>query len=461
MAETSIVFPILFLPLLLLLLLKYFKSTTSNSRPKTPPLPPGPTPWPVLGNILHMGEKPHITLTEFAQFYGPLMSLKLGTQLLIVGSSPAAAGEILKTHDRVLSARHVPHALPSKTPELNPLSLAWAFECNDEWKHLRTVCRTELFSGKAVELQARLREEKAVEMVQFLRGVEGEVVKIKGVVFASVFNTLSNALMSRDFMGLGEEESLGGGVEGLVRGILEGASAPNLSDFYPVLGRLDLQGLRKRSEDLVARFFAMWETELFAAATDTSTTAVEWAMAELVKNPESMGKVRQELATEVDQSFPKESHLPQLPYLQACVREALRLHPPAPFLLPHRALASCEVMNYTIPVDAQVLVNVWALGRDPTFWENPLQFKPERFLDSTLDYKGNDYGFLPFGAGRRICPGIPMAAKLVPLVLASLVHFFDWSLPGEIDPNGLHMSEKFAVTLQKEQPLLLIPKVRK
>ncbi|KAE9459572.1 hypothetical protein C3L33_08582, partial [Rhododendron williamsianum] len=399
-------------------------------------------------------------------------------------------------------------------------------------------------------------------MVQFLRRVEGEVVKIKGVVFASVFNTLSNALMSRDFMGLGEEESLGGGVEGLVRGIMEVASAPNLSDFYPVLGRLDLQGLRKRSEDLVARFFAMWETvieerrreragssasshqdfldsllddafsndqinqfclpdfiqrnertavervkipvlvdleaaveseclandktqtfdhlrilangtilgesnikidehELFTAGTDTSTTIVEWAMAELVKNPESMGKVRQELATEVDQSFPKESHLPQLPYLQACVREALRLHPPAPFLLPHRALASCEVMNYTIPVDAQVLVNVWALGRDPTFWEDPLQFKPERFLDSTLDYKGNDYGFLPFGAGRRICPGIPMAAKVVPLVLASLVHFFDWSLPGEIDPNGLDMSEKFAVTLQKEQPLLLIPKVRK
>ncbi|KAI8546380.1 hypothetical protein RHMOL_Rhmol07G0112800 [Rhododendron molle] len=260
MAETSIVFPILFLPLLLLLLLKYFKSTTtSNSLPKTPPLPPGPTPWPVLGNILHMGEKPHITLTEFAQCYGPLMSLKLGTQLLIVGSSPAAAAEILKTHDRVLSARHVPHALPVKTPELNPLSLAWALECNDDWKHLRTVCRTKLFSGKALELQARLREEKAVEMVQVLRGVEGEVVKIKGVVFASVFNTLSNVLMSRDFMGLGEEESSGGGMEGLVRRIMEVASAPNLSDFYPVLGRLDLQGLRKRSEDLVARFFAMWE----------------------------------------------------------------------------------------------------------------------------------------------------------------------------------------------------------
>ncbi|KAH7862581.1 hypothetical protein Vadar_006775 [Vaccinium darrowii] len=201
--------------------------------------------------------------------------------------------------------------------------------------------------------------------------------------------------------------------------------------------------------------------ELFTTGTDTNTSTVEWAMAELVKNAKAMTKVRQELVTEINQSFPKNSHLPQLPYLQACVKETLRLHPPAPFLLPHRAFASCKVMNYTIPKDAQVIVNVWAIGKDPMIWEDPLQFKPERFLNSTLDYKGNDYEFLPFGAGRRICPGLPMATKHVPLVLASLIHFFDWSLPDEIDPNELDMSEKFGVTLEMEQPLLLIPKVRK
>ena len=106
-------------------------------------------------------------------------------------------------------------------------------------------------------------------------------------------------------------------------------------------------------------------------------------------------------------SMPKESHVPQLLYLQPCVKETMQLHPPTPFLLPHRALSSCKVMNYTVPKDAQVIVNVLAISRDPTIWEDPLVFKPERFLKSTLDYKGNDFEFLPFGAGWVICSGLP------------------------------------------------------
>ena len=204
----------------------------------------------------------------------------------------------------------------------------------------------------------------------------------------------------------------------------------------------------------------MYWQELFAAGTDTSSSTIEWAMAELIKNPESMKKVQEELVREIKQDVVKELHLPQLNYLHACVKETLRLHPPAPLLLPRRALESYNVASYTIPKDSQVLVNVWAIGRDPMNWEDPLVFKPERFLKSALDFKGNDFEFLPFSAGRRICPGIPMAAKVVPLVLASLIQVFDWSLPHGNDPEKLDMSEKFGVTLQKEQPLHLIPKVR-
>ncbi|KAF5935475.1 hypothetical protein HYC85_026604 [Camellia sinensis] len=491
MAETYVILPILLLlPLLLLFLLKYFNSA--------PLLPPGPNPWPILGNLLHMGKKPHITLSNFAQSYGPLISLKLGTQVLIVGSSPAVAMEILKTHDRILSARLVPHVSPVKSPELNHLSLGWAVECNDNWKFLRTICRTELFSGKAIESQACLRERKVMEMVEFLSRMEGKVVKIGDVVFATVFNMLSNVLMSRDFTRLGEE-SEEGKMKGLLRTIFEVVSTPNLADFYPIFGALDLQGLNKKSKELFMRICALWEpiieerrerkaskisrqedfldalldnaftndqinhltTELISAGTDTSTSTIEWAMAELIKNPESMNKVREELAREINHDFAKESHLPQLPYLQACVKETLRLHPPAPILIPHRALESCTVMNYAIPKNAQLVVNVWAIGRDPTIWVEPLKFNPERFLNSALDFKGGDYEFVPFGAGRRICPGLSMAAKQVPLVLASLIHFFDWSLPLGISPNELDMTEKFALTLQREQPLLVIPKVRK
>lgn len=182
-------------------------------------------------------------------------------------------------------------------------------------------------------------------------------------------------------------------------------------------------------------------------------------MAELIKNPESMEKVVEELEGIVlNQDSVKESNLLKLSYLQACIKETLRLHPPAPLLLPHRASETCQVMNYRIPKDAQVLVNVWAIGRDPSIWDEPLKFKPERFLNSAaMDFnKGN--------AGRRICPGLSMAARHVPSVLASLIHCFDWSLPQAKDDHQqqqLDMNEKFGVTLQKEKPLLLIPKSRR
>ncbi|XP_059643413.1 probable (S)-N-methylcoclaurine 3'-hydroxylase isozyme 2 [Cornus florida] len=479
----------IFLLAIIFLILKHFKSYFLSK--SSPPLPPGPTPWPIVGNILQMGEKqPHITLANFAQSYGPLMSLRLGTQIMIIGSSPAAAVEILKTHDRILSARYVPHTVPVKSSEL---SMGWALECNNGWKNLRTICRTELFSGKAIESQACLREKKVRDMVSFLRVKEGKAVKVGEVVFATVFNMLSNVVMSKDFISL-EEENVDGSMKGLVRELTKVGSTPNISDFYPILGALDLQGLNKKAKELFRKICAVWEPtieerrcdassqndfldtlidtaftddqinhllwELFSAGTDTTTSTIEWAMAELIKNPESMERVCEELTREINQHSLKESHLPQLPYLQACVKESMRLHPPGPLLLPRRAPDSCKVMNYTIPKNSQVVVNVWAIGRDPMVWEEPLKFKPERFLNGTLDFKGNDFEFLPFSAGRRICPGLPMAAKQVPLILASLLRSFDWSLPHGNDPNELDMNEKFSITLQKEQPLVLIPTVK-
>lgn len=183
-------------------------------------------------------------------------------------------------------------------------------------------------------------------------------------------------------------------------------------------------------------------------------------MVELTRSPRCMKIVQEELAREISQGMVTESDLPKLPYLQACFKETLRLHPPAPLLIPRRALESCQVMNYTIPKDSKVQVNVWAIGRDPEYWKDPLVFKPERFLDLSLEFKGNDFEYLPFGSGRRMCPGMPMASKQVPLVLASLLHFFDWSLPYEQNPENLSMRAKYGLTLVKEEPLILIPKVK-
>ncbi|CAI0414295.1 unnamed protein product [Linum tenue] len=185
-------------------------------------------------------------------------------------------------------------------------------------------------------------------------------------------------------------------------------------------------------------------------------------MAELIRNPKCMRKLEEEVSPAMDQQemFIKESCITQLPYLEACFKETLRLHPPGPFLLPHRAIEFCQVMNHSIPKNSQILVNFWAIGRDPKYWEEPLMFNPERFLNYTcLDFKGNDFEFIPFGSGRRICPGLTMATRHVSLIVASLIHFFDWSLPhGRKNPTDIDMSEKYGLTLRKEEPLILIPR---
>ncbi|KAJ9147861.1 hypothetical protein P3X46_029977 [Hevea brasiliensis] len=489
---SNLFFPVILLLPLLCLILKHLK-------PSTPPIPPGPFSWPILGNILQLGNRPHVVLTQFAQIYGPLFSLRLGTQLVVVGSSQAAAMEILKTHDRILSGRYVPHMAPTKSPELNKLSLGWIAECNDRWKYLRTICKTKLFSSKALESQACKREEKVMDMVGFIKKMERKKVKIRDVAMATVFNTLSRILVSRDLMSL-DQENADGEMNSLLERILELASTPNISDFYPILAIFDLQGLQKKIMGLHERYFSICEAiveerrqgkrgdasrkrdfldtlidngsrndqinvllvELLSAGTDTSSTTIEWTMAELIKNPKCMKKVLEEIAMKVTQDIVlKESHIPQLTYLQACVKETLRLHPTGPFLLPHRAIDTCQVMNHTIPKNTQVLVNIWAIGRDPKYWEDPLVFKPERFINSNLDFKGNDFEFIPFGSGRRICPGLPMAIKQVPLIVASLIHFFDWSLPDGKDTTDLDMTEKYGLTLRMQQPLLLIPKVKR
>ncbi|KAI5563447.1 hypothetical protein BDE02_15G119400 [Populus trichocarpa] len=482
--------------LLLLPLLFFILKCVSSPSSKNQSLPPGPKPWPIIGNILHFGKKPHISTANFAKTHGPLISLKLGKQLLIVGSSKRAATEILKSHDRLLSARYVFKAALFENHVLDRISIVWATQCSDGWKSLRALCRNELFSAKAIESQAVLREKKMGEMVGFIGRREGEVVGIGEVVLAIVFNTIANLLFSVDLIGL-EDDGATTGLKSLVWRMMKLAATPNIADFYPILGGIDPQGLKRKMAVCVNQMFDIWgkyikerrekhvhdgprsdfldvflangfedlqinwlALELLSAGTDTTATTVEWAIAELLKNKEVLKKVSEEIKREIDTNSLKESHVSQLPYLNACVKETLRLHPPVPFLIPRRALETCKVMDYTIPRDSEVIVNVWAVGRDPWLWEDPLSFKPERFLGSDLDFKGQDFEFLPFGAGRRICPGLPMAAKQVHLIIATLLYYFDWSLPSGEDPAMLDMSEKFGITLQKEQPLLVVPRRR-
>jgi len=209
-------------------------------------------------------------------------------------------------------------------------------------------------------------------------------------------------------------------------------------------------------KDIIPLLFYM-----FLAGSDTTTSTIEWAIAEAIRNPRIMKKAQAELDEVIgkDRRF-EESDIDRLPYLHALVREVFRLHPPTPLLIPHRAESMCAVAGYMIPKDTKVLVNAWAIGRDPSIWNEPLEFKPERFMESEIEYKGQNFELIPFGAGRRICPGLPLAHRMVHLVIASLLHAFNWSLPDGITPDNLDMTEKFGITLQKALPLIAVPSPR-
>jgi len=198
--------------------------------------------------------------------------------------------------------------------------------------------------------------------------------------------------------------------------------------------------------------------DLFLAGIDTTSSTAEWAMAELLHNPEKMTKARDELEEVLGKGgHVQESDISKFNYLRAIVKETLRLHPSVPFLVPRKAKTNIEICGYIVPKNAQILINVWAMGQDSSIWQSPNLFMPERFLEQDIDYKGQDFELIPFGAGRRICPGLPLANRMVHLMLASLVHYFAWKLPNEMRPEDMNMAEMFGLTLHRAMPLLAIP----
>ena len=198
--------------------------------------------------------------------------------------------------------------------------------------------------------------------------------------------------------------------------------------------------------------------DMVIGGTDTSSNTIEFAMAEVMHNPEIMKRVQEELEVVVGKdNVVEESHIHELPYLHAVMKETLRLHTALPLLVPHCPSQTTNVGGYTIPKGSRVFINVWAIHRDPSIWEKPLEFDPTRFLDANWDFSGNDFNYFPFGSGRRICAGIAMAERTVLYFVATLLHLFDWTIPqGEM----LDTSEKFGIVLKKKTPLVAIPTPR-
>ncbi|XP_051182435.1 geraniol 8-hydroxylase [Lolium perenne] len=481
-------FVILFVVSSLYLLLRLFADARRN-------LPPGPRPLPLIGNVLDLGAQPHRSLARLAERHGPLMTLRLGAVTTVVASSADAARDILQRHDAAFSARSVPDAVRACAHDR--FSVGWLPPSDPRWRTLRKVCSAELFSPSRLDAHQSLRREKVRELVSHVARLsrEGAAVDVGRVAFATVLNLLSRTIFSADLDDRGGSEQL----RDVITEFTSAVGVPNLSDFFPAIAPLDPQRLRKRLARVFQRLHAIFDdqierrvlerdageppkndfldvlldhrspddglgfdrqtlrsllTDLFSAGADTSSATVEWAMAELLQNPSAMAKAREELAQVIGtKSEIDESDIGHLKYLQAIVKEVFRLHPPAPFLLPRQAVATTEVGGYTVPKGTRVLVNVWAIGRDSKLWTEPEKFMPDRFLGKETDYRGRDFELLPFGSGRRICPGMPLAVRMVHLLLASLLHQFEWRLPREVEGNGVDMGEKFGMLLGLATPL--------
>ncbi|ONI06745.1 hypothetical protein PRUPE_5G078600 [Prunus persica] len=225
---------------------------------------------------------------------------------------------------------------------------------------------------------------------------------------------------------------------------------------------LELNEHGNGAESLTLQQIKALLTDIVAGGTDTTATMVEWVMAELMQHPDDLKKVQQELKEVVGlDNLVEESHVPKLHYLDVVIKETSRLHPAFPLLVPHCPSQSTTIGGFKIPKGSNVFLNVWAIHRDPNVWDNPLEFRPKRFLNdpptNNIHYNGNKLEYLPFGSGRRMCPGIPLAERMMIYVLASFLHSFEWRLPNDAK---LDLQDKFGIVTKKMTPLVVIPTPR-
>ncbi|XP_030946371.1 geraniol 8-hydroxylase-like [Quercus lobata] len=470
----------------------------SKSIPKK--LPPGPKPFPIIGNLLELGDKPHKSLAKLAMTNGPLMSLKLGQITTVVISSATMAKEVLQTHDQLLSNRSIPDAI--RAHKQHELGLPW-IPVSSRWRNIRKIFNSQLFAHKTLDANQNLRRKKVQELLADVHKscLTNDAVDIGRAAFKTTLNLLSNTICSVDLAD--PNSDMAREFKELVWNIMEEVGKPNLADYFPVLRKVDPQGIRRRMTIYFGNMIELFDSlinkrlltrkepdsirnidmlntlldiseestgefdktqierlflDLFIAGNDTTSATLEWTMAELIHNPEVLSKAKEELNQIIGKGNQvEESDIARLPYLQAIVKETFRLHPPVPLLLPRKAEADVEIQGFTVPKGAQVLVNAWAIGRDSSIWENPISFKPERFMGSEIDVKGRNFELIPFGGGRRICPGLPLAIRMLHLMLGSLIHTFDWKLEDGFKPEDMSMEDKFGLTLQMAQPLRAIP----
>ncbi|XP_059668462.1 cytochrome P450 93A3-like [Cornus florida] len=478
-------------------------------------LPPSPLALPIIGHLHLLAPIPHQALHKLSARYGPLIHIFLGSVPSVVASSPEMAKEFLKTHEASFSNRPQIAAVDYLTYGSQDFSFA---PYGPYWKFMKKLCMSQLLGGRTLDLLSPVRRDELTHFMKLMlkKAKAGEAVDVGGELIRVTNNVISRMVMRER---CSEKEHEAGEVRKLIHEIAELTGKFNLSDFIWFCKNLDLQGFGKRVKDIRDRFDGMMERiigeheearrsrkesvegagdavkdvldllldiledensemkltrenikafilDIFAAGTDTSAITTEWGLAELINHPNVMEKAIQEIDCVVGKSrLVEESDIPNLPYLQAIVKETLRLHPTGPLIV-RESSEDCTIGDYKIPAKTRLFVNVWALGRDPNHWENPLEFHPERFVDdqegsgkNQLDVRGQHFHLLPFGSGRRGCPGTSLALQVVQTSLATMIQCFEWKV-GDGGNGTVDMEEGPGLTLPRAHPLVCTPVAR-
>lgn len=430
------------------------------------------------------------------------MHLKLGQTPAVVVSSPEIAKEMLKDHDPNFANR--PLGVAVEIMWYNYLDVAFA-PYGDYWKQMRKICINELLSPRMVRSFGSIRSDEASRLVASLHRLSGKSVNLTERILS-----YSSSITCRAAIGnvCKDSETL---IE-LMKETVKMVGGFEVVDLFPSSrvaqamswpARRRLKMMRRKldvildriiderrsgngepgSEDLLDVFLRIMDTErlqfpihndnikavlydIFTAGTDTTATLIDWLMVELIRNPKVIAKataeVRQVLGGNSSTSgitsctILEEDKIQKLRYLKLVIKEGLRLHPPTP-MLPRASREECEINGYAIPADVNVMINIWAIQRDPELWNDPEKFEPERFeIDHGVDFVGGDFEFLPFGTGRRMCPGITFGLATVEMALAHLLYNFDWKLPEGVKLQDLDMIENHGLTATRKDKLFLV-----
>ncbi|CAL5053416.1 unnamed protein product [Urochloa decumbens] len=467
-------------------------------------LPPGPKKLPLIGNLHQIGSLPHRSLWALARQHGPVMLLRLGSVPTVVVSSPEAARDVMRTHDAHCCSRPATPGPRRLTYGYKDLAFA---PYGDHVREMRKLFILELLCMRRVQAAWDAREAQVDKLVETLTHAGPNSVVLDEHIFGAVDGIIGTVVFGRIY-----------GTEGfkmqfldMLNEAMEMLGSFSAEDFFPnSAGRLvdRLTGLIARRErifkrldaffdavidqhlnstcnklddgdcrsDLVQALIELWKDDgssvpftrehvkamlfdTFVGGINTSAVTMVWAMAELIQHPRVLKSVQDEIRAVVgSKQRASRDDVSKLKSLKMVVKETLRLHPPLTLLLPRETIQQVNIIGYDVPANTRIIVNAWAINRDPNIWKDPEEFNPERFIGSKADFNGSHFEFIPFGSGRRICPGMAMAVTNMEFTLANLLHCFDWELREGVAKEDISMEEAGSLAFQKKTPLMLVPR---